>query len=153
MAPKNRYNFSFSGVKTSLLYKVKGNSNPGNLTAPVEIGDQEIRDVVASYQEAIVDALIRKMTWATEELSCRSVVVCGGVACNSRLRERAAEACDRTGTQLFIAPPKYCTDNAAMIAGLGDYYLRHGMTTDLAVDASPRLGDLGRLPFTKDFQK
>ncbi len=147
LKPQNRYNFSFSGVKTALLYQVKGQANVGALDAPIDLSEQEMHDVVASYQEAIVDALTTKLHWAARDFAAKTLTICGGVACNSRLRAQSQALADKLHLPLHIAAPKYCTDNAAMIAGLGYYYAREKRFTELDVDATPRLSDLGRLPF------
>ncbi len=144
--PENRLNFSFSGVKTALLYQVKGVANAGALDMPLDLSEDEIADVAASFQEAIVDALVTKTKWALADSGAKTLAVSGGVACNSRLREAMTAAAT---VPLFIAPPKYCTDNAAMIAGLGYYYIEAGRRDDLAIDASPRLGEVSSVPFTR----
>ncbi|MBT3377716.1 MAG: tRNA (adenosine(37)-N6)-threonylcarbamoyltransferase complex transferase subunit TsaD [Lentisphaerae bacterium] len=136
--PENRFNFSFSGVKTSLLYRVKD----------CELNDSELADVIASYQAAIVDVLVTKTIDAAGEFAAPTVVLCGGVACNSRLRAKMGETVAASGRRLVVAAPKYCTDNAAMVAGLAHHYVRRGDQSgfDLAVRA--RLApDLGILPF------
>ncbi len=144
LKPKNRLNFSFSGVKTALLYQVKGVENAGNLDQPLDLADDAVADIAASYQEAIVDALVKKTLWALADTGARTVALSGGVACNSRLRQKMADA---VKVPLFIAPPKYCTDNAAMVAGLGYYYVRAGRADDFSIDAAPRLGDVSMVPF------
>ena len=126
----NLYSFSFSGVKTALLYRVRNRT----------LTDQELADVVASYQEAIVDVLVTKTLLAAQASGCRRVAVCGGVACNSRLRAAVATAANAAGIALTIAPPKYCTDNAAMIAGIGYHQLRRGGAGALDLQVSARLG-------------
>jgi N6-L-threonylcarbamoyladenine synthase len=97
------YNFSFSGLKTSLINCV--NKNKYNLD-----------DVAASYQEAIVDCLIGKLKNCMDDLNINTSIVCGGVAANQRLREKL-NALDKT---IIFPSLKYCTDNADMIAFLGE---------------------------------
>ncbi|MFO7869839.1 MAG: tRNA (adenosine(37)-N6)-threonylcarbamoyltransferase complex transferase subunit TsaD [Kiritimatiellia bacterium] len=99
--------FSFSGVKTSLMYYLKKNE-------PKTVS--EIKSVAASYQEAIVDALAGPSLKAARQ--CGRLVVAGGVSINSRLRGKIAEAAPKQGVQVFWAERGYCTDNAAMVAGL-----------------------------------
>lgn len=136
--PEDRFNFSFSGVKTSLLYRVKDR----------ELSDDELADVVASYQAAIVDVLVAKTVDAATRFATPTVVLCGGVACNSRLREKMREAVTTNGQQLVIASPKYCTDNAAMVAGLAYHYVRRGDGSGFDLSVSARLpADVGVLPF------
>lgn len=129
-AMKDSADFSFSGLKTSLLafFKKRGG----------EFSKEELSDVVASYQEAIVDVLVDKTLKAAVENNILQIVVCGGVAANSRLRLRFAEAAARTGMTLFIPPMILCTDNAAMIAVLGEILLRNGCLDSLNLNAISR---------------
>ncbi|MFT5131385.1 MAG: N6-L-threonylcarbamoyladenine synthase [Rhodothermales bacterium] len=147
LTPENRYNFSFSGVKTSLLHRVR-ELTPLPETLPESELPQEWLDMIASYQEAIVDALVRKSMWAVKAFGVRSLVLCGGVACNSRLREALGEAANSANCRLHIAPPKYCTDNGAMIAGLAWHYLRRGVSHEYDLDAIPRMPPFTTVPFT-----
>ncbi|MCH2176076.1 MAG: tRNA (adenosine(37)-N6)-threonylcarbamoyltransferase complex transferase subunit TsaD [Lentisphaeria bacterium] len=150
LKPENRYNFSFSGVKTSLLYAVKGYENLGNLDMEVNFEDTELCNIAASYQESIVDVLVKKTLWAAKDYNANQIVMCGGVACNSRLRSKMQVAAEEFEVPLVIAPPKYCTDNAAMIAGLAWSYLKNDDVQDWSADAVPRLGLLKRIPFVKN---
>ena len=134
--PEHRFNFSFSGLKTSLLYKVKD----------VDLSPEEMKDVVASYQEAIVDILAYKTFDAVEHFNAGHLVVCGGVACNSALRERLSQKGEEAGIDVVLTPPKYCTDNAAMIGALGYHYIRKGQTSD-SVEAIPRAPAISQVPF------
>ena len=129
-AMKDSHDFSFSGLKTSLLtvFKKRG----GNFSK------EELPDVVASYQEAIIDVLIDKTLKAAKENSISQVVVCGGVAANSRLRQRFVEATAKAGMELFIPPMILCTDNAAMIAALGEIMLKNGRSDSLDLNAVSR---------------
>lgn len=136
--PEHRYDFSFSGVKTAMLYAVKDR----------QLNDQQLADVVASYQAAVMDVLVSKAAAAAQEFQTPMICVCGGVACNSTLREKISREAAASGRKIVLAPPKYCTDNAAMVAGLAWHYLRHGISNDLAMATSARLDhDLGILPF------
>ena len=121
---------SFSGLKTALLYSVR--KNPPK-------DDAEKARLVAGYQEAIVGALADRTARALRRKSYRALVVGGGVSLNGRLRARLAEVAQAAGVQLLLAEPKYCGDNAAMIAGLA--YWRRNVTDDaaLAVDVDPIL--------------
>jgi N6-L-threonylcarbamoyladenine synthase len=124
------FDFSFSGLKTALLSHVKKMHIP-----PAK---EEIPDLVASYQEAIVDVLVDKTLRAAKTHAVNRVVLAGGVAANSRLRERFHEDADRLGIKVFIPPLGLCTDNAAMIAVVGDYYLSHGERDGLELNALSR---------------
>ncbi len=104
---KNNLDFSFSGLKTSLLYKLKGID-----------GDQvreELPHLAASYESAVVEALSRKLLRAAENQGSRTLVAAGGVAANGLLRRTLAAECEERGLRLVIPPPALCTDNAAMI--------------------------------------
>lgn len=120
--------FSYSGLKTSLLYYLKKRDAPT---------DEEIASIAASYQEAIVDVLIagtRRALGDTKYVGC-----VGGVSLNSRLRERLQTMADEEGVELLLSRPSFCTDNAAMVAGLAALGggLRDGDM--LGLDADPSL--------------
>ncbi|MCF7853378.1 MAG: tRNA (adenosine(37)-N6)-threonylcarbamoyltransferase complex transferase subunit TsaD [Candidatus Pacebacteria bacterium] len=139
VAAEDRFNFSFSGIKTSLLYHVRDR----------DLSKQELLDVIASYQESIVDVLVRKTVAAANEHDAGSILLCGGVACNSCLRDRFKEQTEASDRRLVIAPPKFCTDNAAMIAGLAYHYVEQGEIVDHAISANARLAEeLEDVPFT-----
>lgn len=141
LAPENKYNFSFSGIKTALLYHVKNHADSeGKL--PAEL----LKDTVASYQEAVVDVLVKKTLSAAKEFGAKTIVVAGGVACNSVLRTRFEELTPR-GVHLRLAERKYCTDNAAMVGGLGWHYHRRGAYSTPDIDAFARLPRITRVPF------
>ncbi len=128
--------FSFSGIKTAVRYLVEGvpggkkRRRRGREKAPrheVEPPKPEsIPDIAASFQEAVVDVLVAKTFRAAEELDVERVVVAGGVACNKHLRERMKEEAARQRVELFIPPPEFSADNAAMVAGLGWLRLSRG---------------------------
>lgn len=129
-AMKDSSDFSFSGLKTSLLIMLKKRGR--DFTA------QELPDVVASYQEAIVDVLIEKTLQAAKNKNIDRVVVCGGVAANSRLREKFNEAAAEQSVDLFIPPMILCTDNAAMVAAIGEILLKSGRRDGLDLNAVSR---------------
>jgi len=97
-----------------------------------------------------VDVLVRKTLAACAESGARTLVVCGGVACNSRLRHQLTVAAEGAGVPLLIAPPRYCTDNAAMIAGLAYHHLKLGERSDWHLDAVPRFGGITHIPFAPE---
>jgi N6-L-threonylcarbamoyladenine synthase len=126
--------FSFSGLKTAVLYHLRGQDAHAPTPAPESIPDRP--DVAASFQEAVVDALVEPTVDTALALGIERVLVVGGVACNRRLRERMTEAAGTAGLSARFPSPAYCTDNAAMIAGLGWHLLRAGRTAGLGADAS-----------------
>ena len=129
-AMKGSVEFSFSGLKTSLLSYIKGRGKP--------ISDTEVPDIAASYQEAIVDVLVEKTLKAAADADVPRVVVCGGVASNGRLRQRFRDDGSKKGVEVFVPPPVLCTDNAAMIAVVGDSLLSKGKRSDLGLNAVSR---------------
>lgn len=127
---KGNLDFSFSGLKTAVLMAVR-NFKEGELAGAV------VADLAASFQEAAVDVLIAKAMRALEQTGVRDLVVAGGVACNSRLRERITEEARVQGARVFIPPARYCSDNAAMIAALGFRQLEKGRYGTLDMNALP----------------
>ncbi|HEY5653595.1 MAG TPA: tRNA (adenosine(37)-N6)-threonylcarbamoyltransferase complex transferase subunit TsaD [Pontiella sp.] len=123
--------FSFSGLKTSLLTHVK------NLDHSPE-GD-ELRDISASYQEAVADALIMRVERALKRFPVKSFSCAGGVSLNKVLREKLTALSEKTGTPLLLSPPSLCTDNAAMIAGAAYEKVRLGKAGDEPDDVNPNL--------------
>jgi len=126
--------FSFSGLKTAVLYKIKG-KNVGR-SGP-DLANVPVADLAASAQEAIADVLSFKAVRACVRRGIKSLVLGGGVAANMRLRERATERAAEAGIATFIPPKQYCTDNAAMIAARGRELYEAGRRDDLNLDADP----------------
>ncbi len=121
---------SFSGLKTALLYHVRRHP-------PAD--DAEKAGLVAAYQEAIVGTLADRTATALKRRQYRSLIVGGGVSLNGRLRARLAEVASAAGVPLLLAAPKYCGDNAAMIAGLAFYRRNVTGETAMAIDVNPTL--------------
>jgi len=125
--------FSFSGIKTAVLYHVHG---PGQTSGGLEkLSRRDIADIAASFQHAVVDVLVRKTMLAVARTGLPTVVLGGGVAANSALRTALAGACLERRLAFHAAPFAYCTDNAAMIAGLGYHLFRAGQRAGLDLDA------------------
>lgn len=129
MLGRTSLDFSFSGLKTSVLYHVRGFQ--GRQRAAHSLSPQELRDVAASFQAACVDVLVRKVRRALRATGAQAVIVGGGVSANRALR-RAMES---IGVPVLLPPLEYTTDNAAMCAGLGELLYRHGMFSPLDLDA------------------
>ncbi|HNQ23177.1 MAG TPA: tRNA (adenosine(37)-N6)-threonylcarbamoyltransferase complex transferase subunit TsaD [Phycisphaerae bacterium] len=125
--------FSFSGVKTAVLYHVHG---CGRTTGGLErLGPQNKADIAASFQQVVIDVLVRKAMLAARQTRCSTITLGGGVAANRTLRDALAAACAERRYTFFATPPAYCTDNAAMIAALGCHQLRAGHAAALDLDA------------------
>ena len=132
-----RADFSFSGIKTAVLLHVKREG-----IAPVASPDEappRVRDLVASFQRAVVIALVRGMLRAAEEHRPASLILTGGVAANTLLRREAERAARSRGLPVFIPPLALTTDNAAMIAAAGHVALRRGLRGSLDMNAEPHL--------------
>ena len=125
--------FSFSGLKTSLLYHLQ--KNPDVLE-----DESKKRDVTASYQEAVADALATRMERALKKQDCASFACAGGVSLNKPLREKLTALSERTGIPLKLSSPKLCTDNAAMIAWAAAIKLQAGLPFITPEDVNPNLG-------------
>ncbi len=128
--------FSFSGLKTAVLYHLRGQDALRPTPPPEEIEDKA--DVAASFEEAVVDVLVRQTLLAAEQQELDTILVAGGVACNGRLRERMTAEAAARGRRAVFPSPSYCSDNAAMIAGLGWHHWQAGATAGLDLDASAR---------------
>ncbi len=137
-----RPDFSFSGLKTAVSRYVNEKG-----IKPVADGDeptQEIKDLVASFQSAVVTALVDTMEKQAKELGTRTLIVAGGVASNSALRVHAQKAAERLGIPVYFPSRHLSTDNAAMIAAAGYFHLERGETSglEMTADVSMRLQNL-----------
>jgi len=145
MLEPGSFDFSFSGIKTAVLYHCYGQNVRGRGEAPPP--PDVVADVAASFQEAVVDVLVEKSVRAALSRGVSTLVAGGGVACNSRLRARLADEAAKAGLALRFAQPALCTDNAAMVAGLGAHLLAAGRAAGLDVAANPHL------PFSRSLRK
>jgi len=130
---RDSLDFSFSGLKTAVLYNVQGvptkNNKPSRIPPPLT--DQRLADIAASFQAACIDVLTRKIKRATEHFKAQSVIIGGGVSANRGLRSALANF----PIPVFFPAFEYCTDNAAMSAGLAHLYLAAGRVSPLDLDA------------------
>ncbi len=124
-------NFSFSGIKTALLYFLRDREKSGQACS--------LEDIAAGYQEAIVEVLVEKTIRAVRRHKVAGVAVVGGVSANSRLRTLFQERATREGIQLALPRVSFCTDNAAMVAMAGRWAFEAGQFSKWDVDASATL--------------
>jgi N6-L-threonylcarbamoyladenine synthase len=131
---KDSLDFSFSGLKTAVVNYVK--SHP----EPVEgYSENLIRDIVSSFQEAVVEVLVKKTLRAAQHQGLKRIVLSGGVAANRRLRERMKEEASEEKIKVYIPSPPFCTDNAAMVGVVGYEYLKRGIRSPLSLNAFSNL--------------
>ena len=124
------FDFSFSGLKTSVLYWLKERGLYGNgLASPKD--DKLLSDICASFQVAVVDVLVEKTIRAAEKFSVKDVCVAGGVSANSELRRRMTDEAERHGLRVHFPKMEFCTDNGAMIAYVGWLKLRSGLISSI----------------------
>ena len=133
---EDRLEFSFSGLKTALLYEVQG--QPGAIRRPPPMTPQRLADLCASFQAAVVDVLIAKLDLALRRTGYQTICLGGGVAANGYFRDRAAALAKGRGVELFLSPREYCTDNAAMGAVGWELFDRRRFA-DLDADVTPGL--------------
>jgi len=125
------YDFSFSGLKSSVLNYLN--------SCAMKNEDVNRADVAASFQEAVVDALVTKTIAAAKDFNMGQVAIAGGVAANSSLREAMSDACKEHGLKLYYPSPIFCTDNAAMIGVAAYYEYLRGTRHGLDLNAIPNL--------------
>lgn len=128
---KDSFDFSFSGIKTGVLNYINSEKQAGR--------DIDTANVAASFQAAVLDVIVAKTMRAAVDMNKDKIVLAGGVASNSRLREMMKAECDKKGIKLYYPSPLLCTDNAAMIGCAAYYKYMAGQRDDLTLDAIPNL--------------
>jgi N6-L-threonylcarbamoyladenine synthase len=135
-------NFSFSGLKTAVRYllpKVRSGEERRLTETACNLDDQTLRDLCASFQQAIIDVLVTKTIAATQKYHVDLVTISGGVSCNQELRRQMRDASSRRGIEFKSAEPWLCTDNAAMIAFAALLRLRAGFESQVTDEIDPNL--------------
>ena len=130
MMDSGDFNFSFSGIKTALIYRTK--------KFPELMSEKNIPDLSASFQAAAVDVLVQKTIKACKKFKLDKILVSGGVAANSRLREEFAISAAKNDIKIYIPPVSLCMDNAAMVASLGYFEFKKGNLSGLDIDVYSR---------------
>lgn len=128
---KDSLDFSFSGIKTGVLNYINSEKQAGR--------EINTADIAASFQQAVMDVIVAKTVGAAVKMNKDKIVLAGGVAANSKLREMLGEACQREGIKLYAPSPILCTDNAAMIGCAAYYQYKAGIVHGLDLDADPNL--------------
>jgi len=134
---QERLDFSFSGIKTAVLYHCLGQNASKQAIAEATYAPAFVADVAAGFQQAVVDVLVGKTMQAAARTGARGIILGGGVACNALLRQAMAEAAAARGLPLALAPRHLCRDNAIMVAGLGYHLHAAGRIADLTAEAMP----------------
>jgi N6-L-threonylcarbamoyladenine synthase len=134
MLSADSLDFSFSGIKTAVLYYCRGQDMKGTNRVD-SMSEGERADIAASFQKAVVDVLVAKTKRAVDKIAARTVLLGGGVAANSLLREELTCMCEETKRELLIAPKRLCTDNAVMVASLGYHKFKAGILASLDLEA------------------
>jgi N6-L-threonylcarbamoyladenine synthase len=129
MLVDNNYDFSFSGLKTSMINYIKKNG----------VNEYNINHILSSFQEAACDVLVNKTLNAARDVEISRVVVGGGVASNGRLRELFHERSARDGIDVFFSSPIFCTDNAAMVAKVAHHYFIKGKISPIDIAVYSRM--------------
>jgi N6-L-threonylcarbamoyladenine synthase len=127
--------FSFSGLKTAVLYHCRGQDMKGQ-TKVDSMSKQQIADIAASFQSAVIDVLVEKTSRAIDRIGAKTVLLGGGVAANGTLRVALAKMCESYSPArlLLVAPKPYCTDNAVMVASLAYHKYKAGLFADLTLE-------------------
>ena len=137
MLGRDSLDFSFSGLKTAVLYHCRGQDMKGADRVD-QMSEQEIADIAASFQAAVIDVLVRKTRRAVDRIGAKTVLLGGGVAANGTLRDALQRMCDknRPALKLLVAPKQYCTDHAVMVASLAFHTYQAGLFADLTLEPS-----------------
>jgi N6-L-threonylcarbamoyladenine synthase len=135
MLEPDSLDFSFSGIKTAVLYHCCGQDMKGENKVD-SMSENEIADIAASFQAAVIDVLVKKTERAADKIGAKTILLGGGVAANSSLRAALQEFCDssKPPRKLLAAPKQYCTDNAVMVASLAYYKFKAGLFADLTLE-------------------
>jgi N6-L-threonylcarbamoyladenine synthase len=135
MLGRNSLDFSFSGIKTAVLYHCRGQDMKGENKVD-SMTTQQIADIAASFQAAVVDVLVKKTKRAAKKIGAKTILMGGGVAANNNLRTSLQKMCDSDvpPKKLLVAPKRYCTDNAVMVASLAYYKFRAELFADLTLE-------------------
>jgi N6-L-threonylcarbamoyladenine synthase len=135
MLGRDSLDFSFSGIKTAVLYHCRGQDMKGENKVD-SMTPQQIADIAASFQAAVIDVLVKKTQRAAKKISAKTILLGGGVAANNQLRIALQKMCDSNvpPKKLLVAPKQYCTDNAVMVASLGYYKFKAGLFADLTLE-------------------
>ena len=135
MLGKDSLDFSFSGIKTAVLYHCRGQDMKGENRVD-SMTDPQIADIAASFQAAIIDVLLKKTQRAIDRIDAKTVLLGGGVAANSALRNALAQMCQaaKPPKKLLVAPKQYCTDTAVMVASLAYYKYKAGIFAELNLE-------------------
>ncbi len=135
MLGKDSLDFSFSGIKTAVLYYCRGQDMKGQNKVD-SMSEKQIADIAASFQAAVVDVLVKKTQRAAWKIGAKTILLGGGVAANMELRTRLQQMCDSAAPpkKLLIAPKQYCTDNAVMVASLAYYKFKAKLFADLTLE-------------------
>lgn len=130
--------FSFSGMKTAVHNLIKDTPGSGGSGTDLDSDPQVRADIAASFQQAMVDTLVKKCVKALKQVNMSRLVIAGGVSANSHLRTTLEAKLAKVGATVHYAPPALCTDNGAMIAYAGYQRLQAGQSDDLAISCVPR---------------
>jgi len=135
MLGRDSLDFSFSGIKTAVLYYCHGQDMKGENKVD-SMSEQQIADIAASFQVAVIDVLVKKTQRVAEKVGAKTILLGGGVAANNSLRVELQQMCDLSvpTRKLLIAPKQYCTDNAVMVASLGYYKFMAKLFADLTLE-------------------